>query len=82
MPFHVLPYQAWPNLVSCQMAVDGTVTELLCVLGEIGHRVVDLADPQVLTVVESSDRLALGFHDIESYPQLPSLSTLVLRKSY
>ena len=82
MRFHVLPHQTWSNLVSGQIAVHGIVAELLGMLGKIGQRIVDLANQQVLTVVQASDRFVYRFHAVESYPQLPSLSTSILRKSY
>ena len=61
--FHVLPHQTGSNLVSGQITVGGIVTELLRMFGKIGQRIVDLADQQVLAIVDASNWLVYGFHE-------------------
>ena len=61
MCFHVLPYQTGSNLVPGQIAVHRIMAELLGMLGKIGQRIVGLANQQVLTVVQASDRFVYRF---------------------
>ena len=50
------------------------MAELLGMFGKIRQGVIDLADQQILTVIQATDRVAFGPHHALPYPFSPSLS--------
>ena len=62
LTFDVLPHNAWPNFVAYQISVRRIMTEFFGVFCKVRERVVDLADKQILTVVQSSNLLFCWFH--------------------
>ena len=61
LTFDVLPRQAWPNFAACQISVRCIATEFLGVFCKVRQRVIDLADKQMLIVVQSSNGLFCWF---------------------
>jgi len=49
-------------LFSIQIAIRGIVAELFTMLNKIRQRIIDLADQQVLTIIQSSDGLGSWSH--------------------
>ena len=56
LPAHVLPDQVRGDPLAASVPVDRVVAELLTVVSKVRQRVVDLADQQILTVIEASHR--------------------------
>ena len=57
---HIVPNQTRRDLDAAQVAVDGVMAEPLTVVSEVGQRVVDLANEQILAVVEPRNFVAHG----------------------
>jgi hypothetical protein len=62
LTFDILPHKAWSNFITCQVSVRRIVTELLSMFCEVRQCIIDLADKQILTVVQSSYWLFCWFH--------------------
>ena len=58
---HVSPHQTRRDFLPTQRPIDLIVRKLLAVVGEMSQRIVNLADQQLLAVVQPSDRF---FHTL------------------
>src|SRR5271157_4265552 len=74
LTFDILPDQVRSDLVPGQIAVDRIMTELLRMFGKVRQRIINLADQQVLTIIQACDRVAFGSHHSLPYPFPLSLS--------
>jgi hypothetical protein len=56
----------WCDLFAGQIAVDLIMTEFSGVIGNIGQRIVDLADQQILAILQTSNGLSVSFHNLQT----------------
>lgn len=81
LPTDVFPEQAWGEPLALSGAIDRVMTALLAVVSKGRQRVVDLADQEILTVIQTSHRF---FHPTDStaFARIWRPSQALLRMSY
>ena len=58
----VLPHDMWPDFISSQISVRRIMAELLGMVCKVRQRIIDLADKQILAIIQSSNLLFCRFH--------------------
>lgn len=71
LTFDILPHQPGSNFVASQITVRRIMTEFLGMLCKVSQRVIDLTNKQILTVVQSSNRL-FGCSHADTLPAFQS----------
>ena len=73
LSFHIFPYQVGRDFFACQIPVDRVMAEFLGVISKIGQRIIDLADQQILAIIQTSNGLFVSFHTFQTYSHSPIL---------
>lgn len=72
LSFDILPSQFRLQLFPSQIAVERIMTKLLAVFRKIRPRIIDLADQQILAIIQTSDGLGCGSHTPKLIGFLPA----------
>jgi hypothetical protein len=80
LPTDACPDQSWSDPLAMSVAIDRVMPALLAGISKVRQRVVDLADQEILTVIQTSHRF---FHtpDSTAFTRILRPSQALLRKS-